>query len=109
MFYRRGGKGECDTYRWNVGSVFYGEQGDNGSDEEDVNKLAWRTGQLRFMETPLDKVIEDLSDYYQVKIANQTKNEGARLTATFNNLPLEDVLQVVNQTLDARLVSTSKK
>lgn len=108
MFYRRGGKGECDTYRWNVGSVFYGEQGDNGSDK-DVNKLAWRTGQLRFMETPLDKVIEDLSDYYQVKIANQTKNEGARLTATFNNLPLEDVLQVVNQTLDARLVSTSKK
>ena len=77
--------------------------------EEDVNKLAWRTGQLRFMETPLDKVIEDLSDYYQVKIANRTKNEGARLTATFNNLPLEDVLQVVNQTLDARLVSTSKK
>ena len=77
--------------------------------EEDVNKLAWRTGQLRFMETPLDKVIEDLSDYYQVKIANQTKNEGARLTATFNNLPLEDVLQVVNQTLDAHLVSTSKK
>ena len=55
--------------------------------EEDVNKLAWRTGQLRFMETPLDKVIEDLSDYYQVKIANQTKNEGARLTATFNNQP----------------------
>ena len=32
MFYRRGGKGECDTYRWNVGSVFCGEQGDNGSD-----------------------------------------------------------------------------
>ena len=30
--FRRGGKGECDTYRWNVGSVFYGEQGDNGSD-----------------------------------------------------------------------------
>ena len=77
--------------------------------EEDANKLAWRTGQLRFMETPLDKVIEDLSDYYQVEIANQTRNEGARLTATFTDLPLEDVLQVVNQTLDARLVSTSKK
>ena len=77
--------------------------------EEDVNKLAWRTGQLRFMETPLDKVIEDLSDYYQVEIANQAKNEGARLTATFTDLPLEDVLLVVNQTLDARLITTSKK
>ena len=41
--------------------------------EEDVNKLAWRTGQLRFMETPLDKVIEDLSDYYQVKIGEPDK------------------------------------
>ena len=43
------------------------------------------------------------------RLRTRTKNEGARLTATFNNLPLEDVLQVVNQTLDARLVSTSKK
>lgn len=77
--------------------------------EEDENKLAWRTGLLRFRETPLDKVIEDLSDYYQVKITNQTKKEGARLTATFDNLPLEEVLQVVNQTLDIRLVSNKVK
>lgn len=77
--------------------------------EEDENKLAWRTGLLRFRETPLDKVIEDLSDYYQVKITNQTKKEGARLTATFDNLPLEEVLQVVNQTLDVRLVSNKVK
>lgn len=76
--------------------------------EEDANKLAWRTGLLRFVETPLDKVIEDLSDYYQVRITNRAKkNEGVKLTATFNNLPLEDVLRVVNQTLDVRLVSTS--
>lgn len=79
------------------------------TEEDDVNKLAWRTGQLRFKETPLDKVIEDLSDYYQVEITNQAKNEGVKLTATFNDLPLEDILQVVNQTLDVRLVSTSKK
>lgn len=77
--------------------------------EEDANALAWRTGLLRFHETPLEKVIEDLGDYYQVKITNRTRNDGAKLTATFNNLPLEEVLQVVNQTLDARLVSVSKK
>ena len=41
--------------------------------EEDVNKLAWRTGQLRFMETPLDKVIEDLSDYYQSRLRTRQR------------------------------------
>lgn len=74
--------------------------------EEDVNKLSWKTGLLRFQDTPLEKVIEDLGAYYQVKIANRTRNEGAKLTASFNNLPLEDVLRVVNQTLDVRLVSS---
>lgn len=77
--------------------------------EADANKLAWRTGRLRFVETPLEKVIEDLSDYYQVRIENRARNEGARLTATFTDLSLEDALRVVNQTLDARLVATSKK
>ncbi len=79
------------------------------STEEDANKLAWRTGQLRFKETPLDKVIEDLSEYYQVRITNRAGNKGARLTATFDNQPLEDVLRVINQTLDTRLVSTPEK
>ena len=109
MFYRRGGKGECDTYRWNVGSVFYGEQGDNGSDGRRREQVGLEDGATAFHGDAAGKVIEDLSDYYQVEIANQTRNEGARLTATFTDLPLEDVLQVVNQTLDARLVSTSKK
>lgn len=77
--------------------------------EEDANRLAWRTGRLRFVETPLEKVIEDLSDYYQVGIENRARNEGARLTATFTDLSLEDVLRVVNQTLDTRLVATSKR
>ncbi len=30
---------------------------------EEDEQVGWRTGQLRFKETPLDKVIEDLSDY----------------------------------------------
>lgn len=72
--------------------------------EEDVNLLSWKTGLLRFNDAPLESVMDDLSAYYHVKIANQMKNEGTKLTATFNNLPLEEVLRVVNQTLDARLV-----
>lgn len=71
--------------------------------EEETNVLSWRTGQLRFNNTPLDKVITDLNTYYQIKIVNRTKTTDAKLTATFNQLPLDEVLMVINQTLDVRL------
>lgn len=72
--------------------------------EEDVNKLSWKTGLLRFNDTPIEHVIEVLSAHYGVKITNRTKGQGLKLTATFNKLPLEEVLLVVNQTLDTGLV-----
>ncbi|MDR1624784.1 MAG: FecR domain-containing protein [Tannerellaceae bacterium] len=71
--------------------------------EEDVNYLSWKTGLLQFSNTPLEKVIEDLSDYYQVGIKSRSMIRGEKLTATFNRLPLEEVLLVINQTLDVRL------
>lgn len=77
--------------------------------EEDLNRLAWKTKQLRFSETPLSQVIDDLSEFYGVKITNRAKSPDSKLTATFNDLPLDEVLMVVNQTLDVRLVPETKK
>ncbi|MDR1200138.1 MAG: FecR domain-containing protein [Tannerellaceae bacterium] len=71
--------------------------------EEDVNYLSWKTGLLQFKNTPLEKVIEDLSDYYQVGVRSRTMIRGEKLTATFNRLSLEEVLLIINQTLDVRL------
>lgn len=72
--------------------------------EENLNNLSWKTKQLRFRDTPVDKVIHDLNDYYQVKITNKIKSPESKLTATFNDLSLDEVLMVINQTLDTRLV-----
>ena len=77
--------------------------------EENPNNLSWKTKQLRFNDTPLDKVIEDLNDYYHVEITNKVDSPDSRLTATFNDLPLDEVLMVINQTLDIRLVSRADK
>lgn len=77
--------------------------------EEDANKLSWKTGLLRFQDTPLEQVMADLSAYYGVRVLNRTKSQGAKLTATFNNLPLDEVLRVVNQTLDVGLVVMKEK
>lgn len=77
--------------------------------EEGLNTLSWKTRQLRFNDTPLEKVISDLNEYYQVKVINKAENPNLKLTATFNGLPLEDVLLVINQTLDTRLASDLNK
>lgn len=78
-------------------------------EEEDLNNLSWKTRQLRFNDTPLEKVIGDLNEYYQVKVINKTETPNLKLTATFNDLPLEDVLLVINQTLDTRLAPDPNK
>ena len=77
--------------------------------EARANKWSWRTGQLRFKDSPLEQVIREVSDHYQVNIINLSYKEGAKLTATFNQLPLEDVLTIVNQTLDVQLVVQKEK
>lgn len=70
-----------------------------------ANWLTWKTGKLQFNETPLEQVIADLSAYYWVKIRNRSVTPGLKLTATFDRLPLGEVLMVINQTLDTRLVA----
>ena len=77
--------------------------------EENPNHLSWKTKQLRFNDTPLEKVIRDLNEYYQVEITNKVDSPDSRLTATFNDLPLDEVLLVINQTLDIRLVPRKDK
>lgn len=70
---------------------------------EDPNFLSWKTGELCFKDTPLEQVINDLNAYYRVNIRNRTESAGVKLTATFRQRPLEEVLTVINQTLDTRL------
>lgn len=78
--------------------------------DETSNDLSWKTGCLRFKDTPLEKVIDDLNACYRVSIRNRSAITGMKplkLTATFRERPLEEVLTVINQTLDIRLAVDS--
>lgn len=86
-------------------SYSVGEEAVVLASNEDTNYLSWKTRQLSFHETPLEKVMTDISRYYQVKIVNKAKTSDVKLTATFNDLPLDDVLLIINQTLDTRLIA----
>ncbi len=74
------------------------------STENSENILSWHTKKLHFNNTPLEEVIHDLCEYYQVVIVNRTENEDKHLTASFNHLSLEETLLIINQTLDVHLV-----
>lgn len=68
------------------------------------NILAWRTRCLTFDDAPLTEVAAALSDFYnvQVDISNQQLND-KKLLATFPNMPLEEVLDIMRKTLQINI------
>ncbi|MBC9933417.1 FecR family protein [Chitinophaga qingshengii] len=68
------------------------------------NILAWRTRCLTFDDAPLPEVAAALSDFYnvEVNISNQQLND-KKLLATFPNMPLEEVLDIMRKTLQINI------
>ncbi len=64
------------------------------------NALAWRTRQLDFQNQPLSEVATALEEVYQRPVVVDTASTNLRLTAAFNDQPLEEVLEVISLTLD---------
>ena len=73
------------------------------TEQPNPNELAWLTHRLRFEETPLPQVVADLEQAYQTTLS-YSGDADKRLTATLEELPLEEALQVVNETLDVRIM-----
>ncbi len=68
------------------------------------NILAWKTRCLVFDESPLSDVAAALEDYYHVKVnINDPKLADARLLATFRNLPLDEVLDIIRKALQINI------
>ena len=72
------------------------------TEQPNPNELAWLTHRLRFEETPLPQVVADLEQAYQTTLI-YSGDADKRLTATLEELTLEEALQVVNETLDVRI------
>jgi ferric-dicitrate binding protein FerR (iron transport regulator) len=67
----------------------------------DKNYSAWKTGKLIFENETLAKIINDISEHYSrsFEFGNE-KIKSARLTVTFHNKQLEDVLKILSITLN---------
>lgn len=51
---------------------------------------------------PLKKVVKELEEVYKVHIGGIPQKE-YYLTTTFDNTPIEDIIEIINQTLDTKL------
>lgn len=69
------------------------------------NLIAWKTGQLAFVDAPLSEVAAVLGDYYKVNIV--LKGEGLadkKLLATFHKESLTEVLDILSKTLQVKAI-----
>jgi transmembrane sensor len=70
-------------------------------DRTDYNEVSWRTGELRFIDTPMDEVCEILSEHYQVKVIMDNKGRAQlNLNANFSKRTLDEVLQTLSALYD---------
>ncbi|AXY75598.1 DUF4974 domain-containing protein [Paraflavitalea soli] len=69
------------------------------SQVSDSNFIAWNTGLLDFNHTPLEKVLREMQDYYEVPLEIDTQQKAAisalTVTVRFNNQPVEQALEEI--------------
>lgn len=72
------------------------------------NELSWQTDGLEFLKTPLQTVVNDLEQYYHVKIV--LRNAAIRdcpYTAPLTHQPIEKVLKTLSLTYQLRVLHTT--
>ncbi|MCC6280942.1 MAG: FecR domain-containing protein [Saprospiraceae bacterium] len=74
------------------------------------NELAWQTGGLEFIRTPMKQVVSDLEAYYGVQITlSNTSLQYCKHTAPLTNQPLEKVLESLSLTYQMQVKQTGPK
>ncbi|MCP9610843.1 FecR family protein [Coprobacter tertius] len=70
------------------------------------NRLSWETGIFHFEGTPLYKAIKEINAHYHSDISIKPADRGKELTATFENLSLQEITEIIENTFDIQLIKT---
>lgn len=72
------------------------------------NIMSWRSGIFEFDNTPLLMALQDLSKYYGFEFKLQNEKLGnCKITATFENRSLRDVIATIESILDVKISSNN--
>lgn len=94
----------------------HGEQGICNIDEKklekntnpDLNYLAWKTKVLIFKQSSLTEVAKVIEDVYQTPVSVNSSVAGLHLTSTFDQLSLDEILQIIEITLGIKAEHNSQ-
>jgi len=65
-------------------------------ENDNFNDLAWQTGMLTFVGTPLKSVVSQISEYYTVKITiEKTELETVKFSGQFYDKKIEEILKTI--------------
>jgi len=73
------------------------------NENPDLNLLAWKTKQLVFKQTPLSEVAQLVGDVYDVPVSVDESIADLQLNSTFDQLSLEEVMQIIEMTLQIQI------
>jgi len=72
--------------------------------QDAINANSWLTKDLQFVDMPLEKVCEQIADYYNIKVVLQDKRHTAKkFNAHFKNSDLDEVLIVLKETYKIKI------
>jgi ferric-dicitrate binding protein FerR (iron transport regulator) len=75
-----------------------------------TNDLAWKTGRILFKDASLSEVCEVISDFYKVKVlADPQIAEIKNFTGSFQQASLDEVLEIIELTLDIDFVKKGNR
>jgi transmembrane sensor len=76
---------------------------------DDLNFLSWKTNILTFKNAPLQKVIDDLNRHYGKQIKLTEAFAMCRLTSTYENQTLEEILQELALVFSIKIEKTENQ
>jgi len=76
----------------------------------DLNYLSWKTGILTFDNEQLTNVLNVLSKHYKIKFELKNQNlKDTKLTAKYDNLTIEDIIEILKITLNVNIQNIDNK
>ncbi len=69
------------------------------TDNKSPNYFSWKNGKIAFNDTPISKILKELSWNYQLEINTDAlkKMPGCRLTTDYKNMSIEDILKELKE------------
>ncbi|MBN2611245.1 MAG: FecR domain-containing protein [Bacteroidales bacterium] len=74
----------------------------------DFNNIAWKTKLIKFENETLEKVARELEDVYFIELEIEEELKSRKISATYDDQPVEMILQILEATLNVKIIELSK-